>query len=105
MNERDYQSYLIKKLRQMFPECFILKNDTDYLQGIPDLLILFEDKWAMLEVKAHRDSSLQPNQDYYIAYLSNMSFARFIYPEIEKEVLDDLQHAFQPDRPTRFSKR
>lgn len=93
MLERDYQSKLIKKLRVLFPGCIVLKNDPDYLQGIPDLLILNGDRWAMLEVKASERSPQQPNQDYYVRKLNGMSFAAFIYPSIEREVLDELKQA------------
>ncbi len=103
MLEREYQSRLIKKLRRMFRGCVILKNDTDYLQGIPDLLILYKDKWAMLEVKASAGGPVQPNQDYYIIELDLMSFASFIYPENEEEVLYDLQQAFGTRRASRIS--
>lgn len=105
MLESNYQAYLIKKLNRMFLGCLILKNDTDYMQGVPDLLILFENKWAMLEVKAYEGAPERPNQSYYITELDRMSFAAFIYPENEKEVLNDLQHAFQPRRTSRIPQR
>lgn len=93
MLERQYQAYLIKKLRDMFEGCIILKNDTDYIQGIPDLLILYGPRWAALEVKAYEDAPEQPNQAYYIEEMDDMSFAAFIYPEIEEDVLYALQQA------------
>jgi hypothetical protein len=103
MKEADYQAQLIRKLKRMFPGCVILKNDTDYLQGIPDLVILFLNKWAMLEVKAYEAAPEQPNQRWYVDMLDSMSFAAFIYPENETEVLYDLQRAFKPRRPARVS--
>jgi hypothetical protein len=103
MRESEYQARLIRKLRKLFPGCIILKNDSEYLQGIPDLLVLFRDKWAMLEVKTSEDSPVQPNQGWYIERLDRMSFAAFIWPEIEREVLDDLQRAFEFSRSARFS--
>jgi len=95
MLERDYQSQLIKKLRRRFKGCIILKNDSEYLQGVPDLTILFDDMWAMLEVKASEDSSNQPNQAYYVDLLDVMSFACFIYPENEQAVMRDLNDYFR----------
>lgn len=95
MLESVYQARLIKKLNRLFPGCVILKNDSGYLQGIPDLLVLFGDRWAMLEVKPSEDSPAQPNQPYYVDKLDHMSFAAFIYPENERDVLDALQQAFQ----------
>lgn len=104
MAENRYQAKLIKRLELMFPGCVILKNDSSYQQGILDLLILWNDKWASLEVKDSKNSNMRPNQEYYIERLDNMSFAAKIYPENETEVLSALQQAFRPRRRTRVSK-
>ena len=93
MQERTYQAKIIKRLRAMFPGCVLLKNDSSYLQGIPDLLILHKNRWAMLEVKRDVVFHAQPNQVYYIDQLNAMSFAAFIHPGNEEDVLHDLQHA------------
>lgn len=103
MRESDYQARLIIKLRYMFHGCLVLKNDSSYLQGIPDLTILYQDKWAMLEVKAYADAPEQPNQEFWIYEMNERSFAAFIYPENETEVLDALQQTFRPRRPARVS--
>jgi hypothetical protein len=92
--ESAYQAKLIKKLKRMFPGCVVLKNDSGYMQGIPDITILHGDRWAVLEVKASFNSAQQPNQDYYIERLGEMSYSAFIYPENEEEVLRDLQLTF-----------
>jgi hypothetical protein len=105
MRENAYQQHLIKKLNMMFPGCVVMKNDSSYRQGFPDLTIFFEDRWAVLEIKASRSAMIQPNQFYYVDRLDKMSFAAFIYPENEEEVLDALQLAFQSGRATRLSKR
>ena len=101
MSERRYQAELIKRLRELFPGCLILKNDSSYMQGVPDLIILHHDRWAMLEIKASANSAFKPNQAYYVSELNRMSFAAFIYPEVEEEVLNDLKHALQPRRKAR----
>lgn len=93
--ERDFQPKLIRELRNRFPGCVIIKNDPTYIQGMPDLLILYENKWAMLEVKKSSRASHQPNQDFYIDKLNQMSFAAFIFPENYEEVLDGLQQTFE----------
>lgn len=98
MRERDYQAKLIKKLEKMFPGCLILKNDSSYLQGVPDLSIFYGDKWAMLEVKVDVMAPTQPNQEHYIKRLDDMSFATLIYPDNEEAVLDALQSAFRSGR-------
>jgi hypothetical protein len=103
MTEGQYQAKLIEKLKRMFPDCLILKTDPNNQQGILDLLILWRDKWASLEVKASPTAAVQPNQDYYIDKLSEMSFAAYIYPENEEEVLNALQQAFESPRRTRIS--
>lgn len=93
MTEGEYQSHLKKKLECRFPGSVILKNDSGYIQGIPDLLILFNDKWAMLEVKISEKAKIQPNQPYWVKRLNDMSFAAFIYPSNEEEILSALQQA------------
>lgn len=98
MLERNYQAKLIKELRQKFPGCVILKNDSDYMQGVPDLTVLFEDKWAMLEVKSEEDAPMQPNQEYYIFELDKMSYAAFIYPANHDDILRDLKEHFRSRR-------
>jgi hypothetical protein len=104
VTEGQYQSGIIKKLEKMFPGCEILKTDAGYRQGFPDLIILWEEYWAALEVKIEPSSSSQPNQDYYVDKLNGMSFAAYIYPESEREVLNALQQAFKSPRGTRVSK-
>lgn len=92
--EKIFQSELIKELRALFPGCIILKNDPTYIQGIPDLLILFEDKWAALEVKKSITASHRPNQEFYVNKMGRMSYANFIYPENKEVVLNELQETF-----------
>ena len=92
--EKIFQSELIKELRALFPGCIILKNDPTYIQGIPDLLILFEDKWAALEVKKSITASHRPNQEFYVNKMGRMSYANFIYPENKEVILNELQETF-----------
>lgn len=94
MLESRYQALLIKRLGVLFPGCVILKNDTDYLQGFPDLTILWRRYWAVLEVKPRITAPYEPNQEWYIATLDDMSFSAMICPENEEEVLHDLAEAF-----------
>lgn len=105
MLEKKFQADLIKELRQRFPGCIILKNDANYLQGIPDILILHGDRWGALENKKSSRARKQPNQDYYIESMNQMSFASFISPENKEEVLDALQQSLEPARPARVSER
>ena len=92
--ERDFQAKLIKELKVMFKGCIIVKNDPNYIQGIPDLLILYNDRWAALEVKKSATAHHQPNQEYYVDLMNKMSFSRFIYPENKDSVLDELRQIF-----------
>lgn len=98
MLESRYQALLIKRLGVLFPGCVILKNDTDYLQGFPDLTILWRRYWAVLEVKPRITAPYEPNQEWYIETLDNMSFSAMICPENEEEVLHDLAEAFGAGR-------
>ena len=93
--ERDFQAGPIKDLKQMFPGCIVMKNDSSYIQGIPDLLILYKDKWASLEVKKAANANRQPNQEYYVNQMNEMSFSRFIFPENKESVLNDLYQTFK----------
>jgi hypothetical protein len=103
MTESAYQKRLIEKLGRMFPGCVILKNDSSYLQGVPDLVIFYEDRYAFLEVKVSATAKEQPNQRNYVRMFNNMSFAAFIYPENEKAILDGLQRSFEARGRTRLS--
>ena len=101
--ENAFQADLIKELKKMFPGCFITKLDTSYIQGVPDLLILFKNKWATLECKKSKNARKRPNQPHYVELMNEMSFSSFIYPENKEEVLRDLQRAFGTKRKTRIS--
>ena len=92
--ESSFQSNLIKEIETIFPGSIVLKNDCTFIQGIPDLTILYKNKWAVLECKKSENESHQPNQDYYVDELNKMSYSRFIYPENKEEVLDELQRSF-----------
>jgi hypothetical protein len=98
MLESTFQGALIKELKAMFPGCLVLKNDPNYIQGFPDLTVLYRDKWALLESKRETKASHRPNQDYYVDLADGMSFARFICPENKQEVLHELQQTFQSGR-------
>ena len=105
MRESGFQARLIRTLKERFPGCVVLKNDANYIQGIPDLTVFYNDRWAMLECKRSENENHQPNQDYYVERMDDMSFARFIFPENMEEVLNELERSWSPKRSTRFSKR
>lgn len=92
MLENKFQAKLINELKTIFPNCIVMKNDSSYIQGIPDLLILNNDKWAALEVKRTSKASKQPNQEYYVGRMDEMSFSRFVCPENKDEVLSELKN-------------
>ncbi len=101
--ERDFQRKLIKELEERFPGSIVKKVEIQ--QGFPDLLILWKDRWAMLECKREKSAAHQPNQDYYVGLLNGMSFSRFIFPENKEEVIHELEHAFRIGRKSRLSER
>ena len=58
--------------------------------GVPDTLIIYGERWALLEFKNSSTAHHQPNQDHYVDYFNSMGFSAFIYPENEDEVIDKL---------------
>jgi hypothetical protein len=92
--ESEFSSDLKLELRHRFPNCLIMKLDPNQIQGIPDLLVLWEDRWACLETKRGLRSVHQPNQEYYVDLLDKMSFAAFVHPLNYRDVLDQMERAF-----------
>lgn len=95
MLEKDYQAKLIAKIKKRFPDSMIMKEDANYKQGIPDLIVLNKNNWAALEVKKSENASKRPNQEYYVNKMNSMSFASFIYPENEEDVLNAMEQALK----------
>lgn len=95
MKESKFQADLKKELKERFPGCIVTKLDSGDIQGIPDLLVLYKNKWASLEVKKSATASKRPNQSYYVDKMNGMSFSRFIFPENKEEVLNELHKAFE----------
>lgn len=96
--EGKFKESLNRELMQRFPGCYILKNDPSFLQGVPDILVLWRDRWAMLEAKKAHSAARQVNQDWYISVFDKMSFAAFIEPGNMEEVLDAMESAFSTSR-------
>jgi hypothetical protein len=95
VTEAAYQRKLIRRIKERFPGCLVLKNNPQHIQGIPDLLVLYRQCWGALEVKVDRDADVQANQPHYVSLMDEMSFAAFIYPDNEEEVLHALQTSFE----------
>jgi hypothetical protein len=93
--ESKFQAELKKELKTLFPGCIVTKLDSGDIQGIPDLLVLFKNKWATLECKKTIKASHRPNQDYYVDLMNKMSFSRFVCPEKKEEILNELIHFFE----------
>jgi len=98
MNETAYRRGLVKRIHDLLPGCVIMKNDPAELQGVPDILILYNNTWAMLEIKIDDAADRQPNQEFYVKTFNDMSFAAFINPGNEEAVLNDLQSTFRHSR-------
>lgn len=94
--ESGFQDHLRDTLKELFPGCMLFKMDQ--IQGIPDLLVLYKDKWAALEVKKNSKAHKQPNQEYYVDLMNKMSFSRFIHPDNKEEVLRELQEVFGKEK-------
>lgn len=82
---------MIKKLKKEYEGCIVTKLDSGHIQGVPDLLMLHGDKWATFECKKNANARHQPNQDYYVDKMNKMGFSRFLYPENEDEVFNELR--------------
>lgn len=93
--ESDFQGKLIKEIKEEFEGCIVLKNDPNYIQGFPDLTILYGNRWATLECKRDEKASHRPNQDYYVGICNNMSYSSFISPENKEVILDELRVALR----------
>lgn len=91
--ESGFQDKLRDEIKELFPGCMVFKMDQ--IQGIPDLLVLHNNKWASLENKKSANAKHQPNQDYYVDKMDAMSFSRFVYPENKDEVLAELKQHFE----------
>ena len=96
--ESKFEKELIDEIKDRYPGCIALKNDSSYIQGFPDWTLLYNDKCAVLEVKKERRANKQPNQEYYVDKLNGMSFSRFVFPENKDEVLEDLDTIFKRKR-------
>lgn len=96
--ENKIQADLVVELKEMFPGCMVLMNDANYIQGIPDLLLLWGEKWAALEVKESYWARQQPNQGYYVDKMDGMSYAAFIYPENKEAILHELKQTLSSRR-------
>lgn len=97
MRENEFQPEVIKELYQMFPDCFVMKNDANYRQGFPDLSVFIGPYYILLECKKSKKEMRdpRPNQDYYVDAVNAMGgFARFIYPENKEAVLNEIRQTF-----------
>lgn len=91
LTENKYQAKLIKRIQDIYPEAIILKNDANYLQGIPDWTILYKKRWVMFDVKKDANAVYQPNQEWYLNYADEQGyFGSFVYPENEQDFLEKL---------------
>lgn len=100
---RGYKRRFMDTLEELYPGCMLLILDSGHIQGIPDLLMLWGDRWAAFEVKASKNASRQPNQDWYVNQMNEMSFSAFVYPQNEEAVLHALEQEFQARRTARLS--
>lgn len=104
-DEGKFKADLVEELRELFPEAIITYLDPTHIQGLPDIIILYGDRWATLEAKKSKTASHRPNQDYYVDLMNSMSYSSFIYPENREEIIYELQQSLRPRRKTRLSRR
>lgn len=106
MLESNFQRKLKDDLEKIFPGAMVLKNDPTMCGGIPDLLILYKNKWAALEVKrseAAAKKSMKENlkQAHKVEVMNSMSYANYVYPENKEDIIHDLEQAFKIERNSR----
>lgn len=94
MLENTFKTNLVRDIKNRFPGARVFHLNPNECQGAPDLIILYQNKWAALEGKKSAAASHRPNQDYWVNKYDEMSFARFIYPENKEEILHELQNLF-----------
>ncbi len=105
-NENRFQAETVKEIKKRLPGAIVTKMDANYIQGIPDILVLYEDRWATLEFKRSEEDykkslSRNPNQPYYVERMSNMSYSSFIFPENKEEVLNEMERSLKTSRNPR----
>lgn len=93
MLENKFKTNLIKEIKRRLPGSIIFHLDPTEMQGAPDLLVLYRNRWGALEGKQNAHAKLRPNQQYYVDMFNNMSFARIIFPENQEEVLDEMERS------------
>lgn len=104
MLENKFKTKLVKEIKELLPGCMVFHLDPTEVQGIPDLIVLYKNRWGALEGKKTESAIHQPNQDYYVDKMNDMSYAAFIYPENKEEVLHELQSALKSNRTSRISR-
>lgn len=95
MLENKFKTQLCSKIKKMLPGCIIIHPNPNEHQGIPDIIVLYKNTWGALEGKKEAGASHRPNQDYYVRLMNAMSYSAFIFPENEKEILDELQQTLR----------
>jgi len=103
--ESKFKRDVREEIEALFPGCIIIKGNSSEVQGIPDMLVIWHERYAFLEFKRSANEIHQPNQDWYVGLLDEWSFAAFIYPENKEEILDALQLSFSSRRKTRVPQR
>lgn len=96
--ENKFKTDLCNRIEKEFPGSMVMHLDPTEKKGIPDLLVLHNDKWAVLEGKRSKDASRRLHQDYYVKTMNDMSYASFIYPENEEQVIQELHEHFNKRR-------
>lgn len=95
MLESQFQQSLIERLEKTFPGSIVMKNDPGYIQGIPDLTMLYKNKYFAFECKRSSTEKKRPNQQWYVDHINEMGGnAYFIHPDNVEEIIHDIQRVF-----------
>lgn len=93
MLESKFKTRLRNRIEKEFPGAIVMHTNPVERRGAPDLVVLYKDKWVALEGKQESKSSHRPLQDYRVEEWNKLSFARFVEPSNEQDVIDDM-HAY-----------
>lgn len=93
--ESTFEKEFCKALRQTLGERYTYTFKLTAAKGIPDRLILYKDKYALLEFKQYKNAKKQPGQETWVGHFDNLAYAAIVYPENAEKVMQDILNYFE----------
>jgi hypothetical protein len=88
VKESKFEQDFCRRLRNVDKDVIVVKLTG--ISGIPDRIVLYHDKFVLLEFKRSKNASHRPLQDWYIDHFDGWGLARFVYPENGEEVFSEV---------------